>query len=158
MELNSESSRTLKKKLLILFIALRGALRKEVRGHSFEELAIWPFLSPFPPLPHYLSYLTRLNNFGMVARFLYANEAPIQDLVRFHPPGSSRLPGGSLASPKFPNFVRGSPLTWSRHRLWTPPVTSDYSLANSFHLSKVVKGDARIACATHQKKFWQYPV
>lgn len=55
---------------------MRGALRKEVRGHSFEELAIWPLFSPFPPLPHYLSYLTRLNNFGMVARFLYANEAP----------------------------------------------------------------------------------
>ena len=41
---------------------------------------------PFLPLPHYLSYLTRLNNFGTGARFLYANEAAIHDLVRFHPP------------------------------------------------------------------------
>ncbi|KAG5206862.1 hypothetical protein JEQ12_018435 [Ovis aries] len=55
------------------------------------------------------SYLTRLNNFGTGARFLYANEAAIHALVRFHPPRASRLPSGSLASQKSSDFVGGSP-------------------------------------------------
>lgn len=129
----------IKQFLFIVSIALRAALRKEVRGHSFEKLAIWHPLSRFfSPLLHYLSYLTWLNNFGTGARFLYANEAAIHDLVRFHPPRASRLPSGSLASQKSSDFVRGSPVSSSlwleAETLWTPRVTSDYSLAKSFHL------------------------
>ena len=81
------------------------------KGSERAVLKNWQFgisSPPFLPLPHYLSYLTRLNNFGTGARFLYANEAAIHDLVRFHPPRASRLPSGSLASQKSSDSVRGS--------------------------------------------------
>ena len=111
------------------------------KGSERAVLKNWQFgisSPPFLPLPHYLSYLTRLNNFGTGARFLYANEAAIHDLVRFHPPRASRLPSGSLASQKSSDSVRGSSVSSSHwleaETFWTPRVTSDYSVAKSFHL------------------------
>lgn len=139
---------------IIIFLNFIHCLKRSTgKGSERAQLWITGYLaSPlhFSPLPHHFSYLTRLNNFGMVGTFLYAKEAPIHDSVWFHPPRVSPAAQQKPGFAEVSQFCQGSAseeftLTCSRHKSLNASGHTGLFISEFFSPSgQVVKGNARI--------------